>query len=132
MDCVEPVVKVFLASPGGRGKPFCGPGMINLLEAIQKTGNVRRACEDMELSYSKGWKLLNSLEAWLMYPVAERRQGGKGGGEARLTEKGADFLKKHRAFETECREAVRVLFDKYYANEKLPATRNGVLNPDSE
>ncbi|MDR1362692.1 MAG: LysR family transcriptional regulator [Spirochaetaceae bacterium] len=117
LDDVKPVVKIFLASPGGRGKPFCGPGMVNLLEAINETGNVRRACESMQISYSKGWKLLNSLEAWLMYPVTERRQGGRGGGEAHLNEMGADFLKKHRAFEADCRQAVRVLFDKYYVNE---------------
>jgi molybdate transport system regulatory protein len=114
---VSPVVKVFLASPGGRGKPFCGPGMINLLEAINETGNMRRAVESMQLSYSKGWKLLNSLEAWLMYPVTERQQGGSGGGKANLTEDGVAFLKKHRAFEADCEKAVRDIYDKYYSNE---------------
>jgi molybdate transport system regulatory protein len=117
LEDVSPVVKVFLASPGGRGKPFCGPGMINLLEAINETGNMRRAVESMQLSYSKGWKLLNNLEAWLMYPVTERQQGGSGGGKANLTEEGVAFLKKHRAFEADCEKAVRAIYDKYYANE---------------
>lgn len=113
----QAVIKVFLAAPGGRGKPFCGPGMINLLEAINETGNVRKACENMGMSYSKGWKLLNNLEKWLSYPVTERRQGGRGGGEARLTEEGIVFLKKYRVFETDCRKAALDLFNKHYTGK---------------
>jgi molybdate transport system regulatory protein len=115
MDNVRPVVKVFLAAPGGHGKPFCGPGMIRLLESINETGNVRQACENMQMSYSKGWKLLKALETWLTYQVVERRQGGKGGGETHLTGPGLAFLKKHRAFEEECQNAVQTLFNKYYS-----------------
>jgi molybdate transport system regulatory protein len=110
-----PVAKVFLANPGGRGEPFCGPGMVKLLEYINETGNVRQACGNMQMSYSKGWKLLKGLEVWLEYPVTKRQQGGKGGGEAHLTEEGIAFLQKHRAFESECQEAVQKLFEKYYA-----------------
>jgi molybdate transport system regulatory protein len=115
LDDVKPVAKVFLAAPGGHGKPFCGPGMINLLEAIYNTGNVRQACEMMQMSYSKGWKLLKALENWLDYPVTSRRQGGKDGGETHLTEAGLAFLEKHRAFEEECQDAVTEIFYKYYA-----------------
>ncbi|MDR2796171.1 MAG: LysR family transcriptional regulator [Spirochaetaceae bacterium] len=89
--------------------------MIRLLESINETGNVRHACENMQMSYSKGWKLLKALETWLTYQVVERKQGGRGGGETRLTEEGLDFLKKHRAFETECMDTVKTLFDRYYA-----------------
>ncbi|MDR0409468.1 MAG: LysR family transcriptional regulator [Spirochaetaceae bacterium] len=91
--------------------------MINLLEAINETGNVRKACENMGMSYSKGWKLLNNLEKWLSYPVTERRQGGRGGGEARLTEEGIVFLKKYRVFETDCRKTALDLFNKHYAGK---------------
>jgi molybdate transport system regulatory protein len=112
---IKPVLKVFLAAPGGHGKPFCGPGMIKLLEAINETGNVRKACEDMKMSYSKGWKLLNMLETCLMCPLTERKQGGAGGGKANLTEAGLDFLKKYRAFEADCNNAVQKLFSDYYA-----------------
>jgi molybdate transport system regulatory protein len=115
---IRPVLKIFFATPGGHGKPFCGPGMIRLLEEIHETGNVRKACQNMEMSYSKGWKLLNSLEVCLMYPLTERQQGGKGGGNARLTEDGLAFLNKYRAFEAECQKTVGELFDRYYADEK--------------
>jgi molybdate transport system regulatory protein len=106
------LAKIFLMAP--EDKVFCGPGMIKLLSAIGRNGSVRRACEEMDMSYSKGWKLLRGLEAWLGSPVAVRHQGGKGGGEAYLTEEGRKFLKKHRTFEQECQQAVEEVFERYY------------------
>jgi molybdate transport system regulatory protein len=107
------LVKVVLMAPG-EGKTFCGPGMINLLWEIEKTGSVRQACERMHMSYSKGWKLLRGLENWLRYPVTVRQQGGKGGGEAHLTAEGRDFLRRHQAFDKECQQAVQRVFERYY------------------
>jgi molybdate transport system regulatory protein len=110
---IEPVVKVFLITPGTE-KSFCGPGMIKLLTAIKQTGNVRQACENMGMSYSKGWKLLKVLESWIGQPLTVRRQGGKGGGEAYLTDMGYTFLEKHQAFLEECQQTVEQVFDRYY------------------
>ncbi|MDR2798898.1 MAG: LysR family transcriptional regulator [Treponema sp.] len=110
---VNPVAKVFLVTAGAE-ESFCGPGMIKLLMAIKQTGNVRQACEIMEMSYSKGWKLLKGLEDWIGFPLTVRHQGGKGGGEAYLTDKGCAFLEKHQAFLQECQHAVQHLFERYY------------------
>ncbi|MDR3302016.1 MAG: LysR family transcriptional regulator [Spirochaetaceae bacterium] len=122
----RPVTKIFLAHPGGHGEPFCGPGMIKLIKYIKETGNVRKACEDMQVSYSKGWKLLRTLDGCLQYQVVARQQGGKGGGKAHLTEEGEKFLENHEAFEAACCEAVNKLFDQHYpgdyghADDRLP------------
>jgi molybdate transport system regulatory protein len=110
---IAAAAKIFLVTPGV-GKAFCGPGMIKLLTAIKQTGNVRQACENMGMSYSKGWKLLKVLESWIGEPLTVRRQGGKGGGEAYLTERGEAFLEKHQAFLAECQQAVEKVFDRYY------------------
>jgi molybdate transport system regulatory protein len=108
------VTKIFLSAPGGRGEPFCGPGMIKLLCGIKETRNVRKTCELMEMSYSKGWKLLRLLDDCLKCKIVARQQGGKGGGEAHLTEEGEAFLKKFLAFEDAATKAVDRLFDKYF------------------
>lgn len=110
---IRPAAKVFLRNPEGE-QGFCGPGMVRLLLAIKETGNVRHACKRMNMSYSKGWKLLKSLEACLGFPTAVRRQGGKGGGEAYLTDKAQAFLETHQAFLQDCQTAVQELFDRYY------------------
>ncbi|GMO45762.1 MAG: hypothetical protein Ta2B_26900 [Termitinemataceae bacterium] len=111
---INPVLKIFLAMPGGRGEPFCGPGMISLLEHIAETSNVRMACEKMDMSYSKGWKLLKALESYMECPATLRRQGGNGGGDSHLTEEGAKFLKRYRDFESECNRSMNKIFTKHY------------------
>jgi molybdate transport system regulatory protein len=116
---IRPVVKIFFASSGGgRGEPFLGPGMISLLEKIREVGNVRKACEKMNVSYSKGWKLLNTLEKFLPFSAVQKRQGGKGGGDTRLTPEGEAFLAKRRAFETDCERQVEKIYEKYYGNRR--------------
>jgi molybdate transport system regulatory protein len=114
MGKIKPAVKVSLVTEGERGLPFCGPGMVKLLEAIGKTGSVREAVALMGISYSKGWKLLARLEEYLQIPVVDRQQGGKGGGKSALTPEGARFLEKHTAFIAECNGAVDKVFEKYY------------------
>ena len=39
-----------------------GPGLIMLLEQIQTTESMKDACAQMEMSYSKGWKIINRAE----------------------------------------------------------------------
>ena len=114
MGKIKPMVKVSLVTEGERGLPFCGPGMVTLLEAIGKTGSVREAVALMGISYSKGWKLLARLEEYLRVAVVHRQQGGKGGGKSALTPEGARFLEKHTAFIAECNEAVGKVFEKHY------------------
>ncbi|MDR2510608.1 MAG: LysR family transcriptional regulator [Spirochaetaceae bacterium] len=109
-----PVTKVFLALPGGHGEPFLGPGMISLLDNIVETGNVRAACQQMGMSYSKGWKLLARLDECLGYQVVTKKQGGNGGGEAYLNEKGRAFLENHKNFLQACADSVEKLFKEYY------------------
>jgi molybdate transport system regulatory protein len=111
---IKPAVKVSLVMEGERGLPFCGPGMVKLLDAIGKTGSVREAVGLMGISYSKGWKLLARLEDYLQIPVVDRQQGGKGGGKTALTPEGVLFLAKYSAFIADCNEEVKKIFDKHY------------------
>jgi molybdate transport repressor ModE-like protein len=111
---IEPITKVVLSKSDQDQKLFCGPGMINLLEAIRQTGNVRDACKQMAVSYSKAWKLLRGLEAWVDFPITVRQQGGAGGGETHLTEEGLNFLKKHLEFLQDCQNAVEEVYAHYY------------------
>jgi molybdate transport system regulatory protein len=111
---IKPAVKVSLVTEGERGLPFCGPGMVRLLESIGKTGSVREAVDLMGISYSKGWKLLSRLEEYLQISVVDRQQGGKGGGKSALTPEGAQFVAQHTAFIAECNQEVKKVFDRYY------------------
>jgi molybdate transport system regulatory protein len=110
------VAKLFLVGPEEHTL-YCGPGMIKLLIAIKQTGNVRDACENMGMSYSKGWKLLRGLEQWLGFPVTFRHQGGKGGGLAYLSEKGEAFLEEYLDLSQKCHETIQRIFEQYPGRE---------------
>jgi molybdate transport system regulatory protein len=111
---IQPLVKVVLTITEGEEKLFCGPGMIAMLEAIHQTGSVRHASAYTSISYSKAWKLLQSLEKWLGFPVTIRQPGGVGGGKTLVTDEGLNFIKKHRDFLRDCQNAVESLCTQYY------------------
>jgi molybdate transport repressor ModE-like protein len=70
-----------------------------LLTLIQETNSVKGACKCMGLSYSKAWKMLNSLEKALQFQVLTRQQGGSHGGKTYLTPEGEELLKDYELFE---------------------------------
>ncbi len=97
-----------------REKIFFDEETCLLLNLISRTHSVRLACQQMNLSYSQGWRLLNRLEHHLGSPVIERHQGGKDGGWSTLTEYGFIFLERymlmHRQLDLVMREKFEELF----------------------
>jgi molybdate transport system regulatory protein len=97
-----------------REKLFFGPGTFQLLQLIDETGSVQLACRRMGLSYSKAWKMLETLDEQLAFKVVERQQGGSHGGRSRITSKGKILLNRYRAFAAECQEEVLRLFSRHF------------------
>ncbi len=80
---------------GGR----IGPGKIALLEKIGETGSISAAARAMDMSYKRGWDLVEETSRLLGRPVAQTRAGGARGGGAELTEAGLDLVRRYRAIE---------------------------------
>ncbi|HIU74332.1 MAG TPA: NTP transferase domain-containing protein [Candidatus Pelethocola excrementipullorum] len=70
-----------------------------LLLLIWKNHSVRAACQQMALSYSKAWEMLNMLEESLGIKLIIRRHGGSQGGKTTLTEQGYLFLIEYQRME---------------------------------
>lgn len=85
---MHPVIKLSFAST----TPFFGPGSVELLKEVDRSGNVREACEKCGFSYSKGWTILRSCEEKFGYKIVERQAGGQSGGTAYVTDKGRNLL----------------------------------------
>ena len=62
--------------------PGCsiGPGKIELLEAIARTGSIRQAARTMRMSYRRAWLLIESINRSFREPVTTASVGGQGGG----------------------------------------------------
>ena len=76
-----------------------GPGKIDLLEAIAKTGSITAAARTLGMSYRRAWLLVDTMNRCFRAPVVEAEVGGKRGGGARLTAPGAEAVRRYRRIE---------------------------------
>lgn len=74
------------------GDPVIGPGRIELLRNIESCGSIRQAALQMGMSYRKAWDLIEHMNHHLDQPVVISNRGGKGGGQATVTEKGTQII----------------------------------------
>jgi molybdate transport system regulatory protein len=95
---------------------YVGPGKIELLEAIRKSGSLSQAARDLGMSYRRAWLLVDSLKRAFREPVTVASTGGKGGGGVVLTEFGRTLIDSYRTLDREIAKlAVR------YLHEVIPA-----------
>ncbi len=81
------------------GQVAVGPGKIELLEAVQRTGSITAAAKSLDMSYRRAWLLLDELNACLKAPAVDSAQGGAHGGGSRLTEAGQELVRLYRHVE---------------------------------
>ena len=74
-----------------------GPGKIELLESIQKTGSLRQAAHALGMSYRRAWLLLDGLNRSFSEPASTASIGGQGGGGVTLTPFGLEIIRCYRA-----------------------------------
>ena len=72
-----------------------------LLGAAERHGSLRRATEELDLSYRYAWGLIRRAEATLEQPLLRSRVGGAAGGGAELTETARDMLRRSRLVQSE-------------------------------
>lgn len=107
---IRPVVSVSL----NREMPFFDRRTAMLLMLIDETSSVRAAGQRMQLSYSSCWNLIHTLESQLNFSLIERTQGGAGGSQSRLTQRGRLLLERFDAYERKLRETALELYDSYF------------------
>jgi molybdate transport system regulatory protein len=74
-----------------------GPGKIDLLESIQRTGSLRQAAQALGMSYRRAWLLLDGLNRSFTEPASTASIGGQGGGGVTLTPFGLEIIRSYRA-----------------------------------
>ena len=74
------------------------------------------ACQAMQMSYTKAWKMINRIEKKLGYRVMERVAGGREGGGSQLTEEGERLLRVYRKMREEVQAAAEISFQKYLSD----------------
>ena len=85
----RPVVRLNLWLENEGGMLF-GHGRALLLRKIEEHGSLRRAAEDLKMSYRAAWGKLKKSEAVLGFPLVEKLGGNKSG--FRLTGQGKTLM----------------------------------------
>lgn len=109
---IHPAIKLMLAGE----EPFFGPGTIQLFHMIDRLGSVRGACSETGISYSKGWKMIRRAEKALDCKLVERRQGGKNGGAAALTDTCREVIRRYEELQTSLREYARAEYERIFGD----------------
>lgn len=103
------------------GTIVMGPGKAALLDAIARSGSIRAAAEELEMSYMRAWTLVKTMNAAFRAPLVEKERGGSGQGGAQLTELGQAVLETYRRMDEKARRAITPEWERL--RRALPAGR---------
>ena len=88
------------------GEMVLGPGKVDLLEAIGRTGSISAAGRDLGMSYRRAWLLVDALNHMFADVLVATSPGGAHGGGAKLTDYGRGVAAAYRRVETRARAAM--------------------------
>ena len=80
---------------------FIGEGKALLLKKTAELGSLRKAANDMNISYRKAWYSINHMNKAAEKPVIILKHGGKQGGIAEITDFGKEILDKFEKIKKE-------------------------------
>lgn len=84
---------------------FFGPGRLQLLENIIKTGSISQAAKEMGMSYKKAWEMIHSMNRQTIKPIVETHTGGEKGGGTIVTQEGKQLIAAFRKLNEDFRES---------------------------
>ena len=99
---IAPRVRVRLDFGEGRR---IGPGKIDLIDAVGRTGSIAAAGRSMGMSYRRAWLLVSAVNQMFDEPVVASHAGGREGGGAVLTDFGRRLVEAYRRVEAGTRDA---------------------------
>jgi molybdate transport system regulatory protein len=92
------------------GKVF-GDGPLDLLRRIERTGSLRSAAAEINMSYSQAWNLFKSLEKRLGFKLLTKKIGGESGGGSELTREAKLLMKRYENFRERADKALNAIFE---------------------
>jgi molybdate transport repressor ModE-like protein len=98
----QPAFKLWLETEDGY---VFGPGVYNLLIAIERTGTLKEASQQIGMSYRYAWGLIKKAEEKLGESLIVASKGGRlGGGSSTITETGAKYIKDFERIQDQLQE----------------------------
>ena len=102
-----------------RGRAF-GDGPARLLAGVDEAGSLRKAAQELGMSYNKAWRILHAAEERLGFPLLDRSVGGSLGGGSSITPAARDLMIRYNAVAAEADEVLKQVFERHFADWKDP------------
>ena len=80
----------------GDGQRFFGPGPVELLELIEKTGSISKAAKAMGMSYKKAWDIVSRVNGMTAEPFVTTSIGGEDGGGSTISPEAKEMIAWYR------------------------------------
>lgn len=97
------------------GRGILGPGIIDLLKNIEKTGSTKKGTELLGMSYSKALRIIKIAEDALGFNLIEKSRGGIFGGESILTDKGNRIIDSYEKMKKEIEKETKLEYIKEFS-----------------
>lgn len=97
----------------GEEKIF-GKGPYDLLCAISTYGSIKRASEELNMSYSKATHILKRCETHMGFKLLDSQIGGSEGGGSNLTREATHLMRQYRLFMNEIDVALKEAYEIYF------------------
>ena len=104
----EPRLKLSAKLCLGSGeKGYIGPGRVRLLKLVRELGSLRRAAQELNMSYRWAWDHVNAAEKALGCSLLVRTEKGKSGRPSELTQEARALVDWYDSVEERLRQALR-------------------------
>ncbi len=96
------------------GRMIFSDGRLQLLEAVEELGSLRKAARRLGMSYRAAWGLLKVTERALGAPLLQVTIGGRTGGGARLTAGARELVRRFRRVKRQVNRAADRAFGREF------------------
>jgi len=96
------------------GEKVFGDGPLDILYRVERTGSLRQAAEEINMSYSLAWNLIKDLEKRLGFNLLKRKVGGERGGGSEITQGATELMIKFKLFRGEADQSLDSLYKRIF------------------
>lgn len=96
------------------GEKIFGDGPLDILHRVERTGSLRQAAAEINMSYSQAWNLMKDLEKRLGFDLLKRKVGGEKGGGSEITKEAREIMMKFEIFHERADQNLNSLYRKIF------------------
>lgn len=94
-----------------------GNGPLTLLKKTDEFGSLHKAAMEMNMAYSKAFKIIRNSEDRLGFPLMIRTTGGKSGGGSILSDEAKKLISQYELFEHRVRCRIEEEFQSIFISD---------------